>query len=217
MTHEEVLYRVKGYLTDIIPAEDYSEVEEIIQALEQQPCDDVISQIKERIAYYENRKPKDRYDDGVSYGKTEDESGELKNPRTVEYERYSNRQIGLEEALEIIQNHSVTQKSSEDMPCITPEEMQKCKDIVKKYTPKQQRDDAISRQYLLDNCVVDKVTMPYVPVSKIENAPPVTPWQKIGRWIDVFGGCECSECGCLEAGYSDYCPNCGAKMEDVEE
>ena len=32
---------------------------------------------------------------------------------------------------------SVTQKSSEDMPCITPEEMQKCKDIVKKYTPKQ--------------------------------------------------------------------------------
>jgi hypothetical protein len=64
---------------------------------------------------------------------------------------------------------SVTPKSSEDMPCITPEEMQKCKDIVKKYTPKQQRDDAISRQYLLDNCVVDKVTMPYVPVSKIEN------------------------------------------------
>ena len=80
------------------------------KALEQQLCDDVISQIKERIAYYENRKPKDGYDDGVSYGKTEDESGELKNPRTVEYERYSNRQIGLEEALEIIQNHSVTQK-----------------------------------------------------------------------------------------------------------
>lgn len=38
MTHEEALYRVKGYLTDVIPAEDYSEVEEIIEALEQQPC-----------------------------------------------------------------------------------------------------------------------------------------------------------------------------------
>lgn len=37
--------------------------------------------------------------------------------------------------------------------------------------------DCISRQYLLDNCVVDKVTMPYVPVSKIENAPPVAPQQ----------------------------------------
>lgn len=43
MTHKEALYRVKGYLTDIIPAEDYSEVEEIIKALEQQPCDDAVS------------------------------------------------------------------------------------------------------------------------------------------------------------------------------
>lgn len=41
MTHEEALYRVKGYLTDLIPAEDYSEVEEIIEALEQQPCEDM--------------------------------------------------------------------------------------------------------------------------------------------------------------------------------
>ena len=35
MTREEALHRVKGYLTDIIPVEDYSEVEEIIKALEQ--------------------------------------------------------------------------------------------------------------------------------------------------------------------------------------
>ncbi len=38
--------------------------------------------------------------------------------------------------------------------------------------------DCISRQYLLDSCVVDKVTMPYVPISKIENAPSVTPQPK---------------------------------------
>ena len=37
MTREEALYKVKGYLTNIIPAEDYSEVEEIIKALEQEP------------------------------------------------------------------------------------------------------------------------------------------------------------------------------------
>lgn len=37
MTREEALCRVKGYLTDIIPTENYSEVEEIIKALEQQP------------------------------------------------------------------------------------------------------------------------------------------------------------------------------------
>lgn len=40
---------------------------------------------------------------------------------------------------------------------------------------------------------------------------------KKGHWIDIFGGYECSECGCLEAGYSDYCPNCGAKMQEVQE
>ena len=41
MTREEALRRVKGYLTDIIPAEDYSEVEEIMKALEQDPYEDV--------------------------------------------------------------------------------------------------------------------------------------------------------------------------------
>ena len=43
MTREEALRRVKGYLTDIIPAKDYSEVEEIIKALAQEPCEDAIS------------------------------------------------------------------------------------------------------------------------------------------------------------------------------
>ena len=97
---------------------DYFILNELFERIDKLPsvtqksieCEDAISQIKERIAYYENRKPKDGYD-GVSYGKTEDGGGELKNPRTVEYERYSNRQIGLEEALEIIQNRSVTPKS----------------------------------------------------------------------------------------------------------
>ena len=35
--------------------------------------------------------------------------------------------------------------------------------------------DAVSRQYLLDNCVMDKVIMPYVPINRIENAPSVNP------------------------------------------
>lgn len=35
MTREEALHRVKGYLTNMIPAEDYLEVEEIIKALKQ--------------------------------------------------------------------------------------------------------------------------------------------------------------------------------------
>lgn len=37
MTREEALRLVKGYLTDIIPMENYSEVEEIMEALESEP------------------------------------------------------------------------------------------------------------------------------------------------------------------------------------
>ena len=43
MTRDEALHRVKGYLTDIIPVENYSEIEEIFKALKQEPCEDVIS------------------------------------------------------------------------------------------------------------------------------------------------------------------------------
>ncbi len=43
MTRKEALSRVKGYLTDLIPSEEYDEVEEIMKALEQEPCKDAIS------------------------------------------------------------------------------------------------------------------------------------------------------------------------------
>ena len=45
----------------------------------------------------------------------------------------------------------------------------------------------------------------------------VTPAERTGHWIDTFGGCKCSECDCLEAGYSNYCPNCGARMVEPQE
>jgi hypothetical protein len=37
MTREEAIKRVKGYLTDCLPADCYGEVEEIIETLEQEP------------------------------------------------------------------------------------------------------------------------------------------------------------------------------------
>lgn len=43
MTRENALVKVRGYLTDLIPSEDYNEVEEIMSALEQQHCGDCIS------------------------------------------------------------------------------------------------------------------------------------------------------------------------------
>ena len=48
-------------------------------------------------------------------------------------------------------------------------------EIIVKALEQEPCGDVISRQYLLDNCIVDKVTMPYVPVNKIKNAPPVNP------------------------------------------
>lgn len=85
---------------------------------------------------------------------------------------------------------------------------------------REQDGDCISRQYLLDNYVVDKVTMPYVPVSKIENAPSVTPKQKMGYWISIDDTeSECSECGHREPNerfiFEDinFCAKCGARME----
>ena len=43
MTRKEAIRKVEGCLTDYFPMEDYGEVEEIIKALEQQPCEDAIS------------------------------------------------------------------------------------------------------------------------------------------------------------------------------
>ena len=53
--------------------------------------------------------------------------------------------------------------------------------------------------------------------KRINSLTLVTPHSKTGHWIDGFGGSKCSECGCLEAGHSDYCPNCGAKMTEGSE
>jgi predicted type IV restriction endonuclease len=101
-------------------------------------------------------------------------------------------------------------------------------DDLRKRLEQEPCEDAISRQYLLDNCVVDKVTMPYVPISKIQEAPPANQQEpKTGHWIadvDKWGdvvttinGYKCSECGEFNADKDNYCPNCGARMAESEE
>ena len=48
MTREEALRKVKGYLTDCLPADCYGEAEEIIEALKQEPIlDKIRAEIKE--------------------------------------------------------------------------------------------------------------------------------------------------------------------------
>lgn len=43
MTREEALIRVEGYLTSYLTLEDSGEIDEIMEALELDPCEDTIS------------------------------------------------------------------------------------------------------------------------------------------------------------------------------
>lgn len=83
-------------------------------------------------------------------------------------------------------------------------------------------EDCISREAAIkvfgDVHPMDYNTQAYI--TNIQNLPPVTPQPKMGRWIPrshVFGVAYCSECDFeLKIDDTNYCPNCGAKMESEE-
>ena len=82
-------------------------------------------------------------------------------------------------------------------------------------------DDAISKQAVLklQYRIDDSATLStrdVINVEDIEALPPVTPQPKMGRWIKD----KCSICGEERAWYGQnppYCPDCGHKMQEVEE
>ena len=85
--------------------------------------------------------------------------------------------------------------------------------------------DLVSRQYLLDEYDRQHVGPPGGARKIIEEAPAVTE-QKKGRWIPVDDPSitgRCSVCGfeshlCEDDVYGyDYCPDCGARLEVVDE
>lgn len=92
--------------------------------------------------------------------------------------------------------------------------------------------DAVSRQAILDckySISDDEIgeRKYVVDVTDIVELPPVTPKPKIGHWIDKDTYLECNRCGCLaphtefaDAIFwkrSNYCPDCGARMESEDE
>ena len=86
-------------------------------------------------------------------------------------------------------------------------------------------EDAISRQAAIDAVSIDNLHPGIVGALKsiLAELPPVTPQPKMRRWVytgDYIteGMLKCSECG-FEHDVSErfsYCPNCGIKMQEVE-
>jgi len=108
----------------------------------------------------------------------------------------------------------------------------KCQEILKALA-QEFCEEAISRQAVLDLC--DSKDSEYKVrhfKEDVECLPPVMPQHKIGHWIK-YGVPRCGEqhykCTACDdyinfGVYSDYylkafkyCPNCGAKMQEVEE
>lgn len=96
-------------------------------------------------------------------------------------------------------------------------------------------EDTISRAYIepileeLENICVNGDEHILDLLADIKNAPPVTPQQRMGRWILTMprgaeGWCyKCSECNfwkyekTINLSKFSFCPNCGAKMQEVKE
>ena len=87
-------------------------------------------------------------------------------------------------------------------------------------------EDAISRKAAID-AIWDGVNMDiYTREVKecLETLPPVTPQPKMGRWIEhINNGMQYIECPKCSSWFlrmyltrNSYCPNCGAKMQEVE-
>lgn len=87
-------------------------------------------------------------------------------------------------------------------------------------------EDCVSRQAVLDATVKRNSIWNKITNSKGENLeeiisqlPPVTPHPKTGHWIDrswddvTDENVECSACGKWRWGKTNYCPNCGCRME----
>ena len=129
----------------------------------------------------------------------------------------------MSKELNIIQNEDGTFSEYDDtfditIHCKSEEEQNEV--LAKLNAPKALEqdpcEDAISRQAVLD--LIEREEFKGDAISEIEKLPPVTPQPKIGRWIYHDGYIpykhECSECGKRFGTDSNYCPNCGAKMQE---
>lgn len=116
---------------------------------------------------------------------------------------------------------ALEQESIEDMPCVSREEMQKCKDIVKKYTPKQEPcNDVVSREaieqlkkYTDTKKNTDKVEISVLVLNRIIKALSQEPCddavsrEELLKAIDTWDKFGYTETGCfVREPKGDYVP-----------
>lgn len=63
----------------------------------------------------------------------------------------------------------------------------------------------------------NRIHKDFVLIGALNMAVKALKKQRVGNWFDVGSlSCRCSECGGKSNRESQYCPNCGAKMEEVK-
>lgn len=129
-----------------------------------------------------------------------------------------------EERLTKVSADCIAFRVIDSLPPVTPK-IAECEDAVK-------REAVLNTLDAMDAALDENRTVEaYKELLKecYKELPPITPKQKIGKWIkvvteiDSFGNetyhHECSVCKCDKSGWGEYrfCPNCGAKMEGESE
>lgn len=94
-----------------------------------------------------------------------------------------------------------------------------CEDCVSRAEVFEIMGNLMSIPYDFDRQITEKDVSESM--DEIKALPPVTPTRKVGKWIEVLGGCKCPFCDMafsrLKEDCSDnYCPNCGAEMRGAE-
>lgn len=85
--------------------------------------------------------------------------------------------------------------------------------------------DELARAISDERCFMSRGRSTANIMQDILDLPSVTPKPKTGRWIDIqyfkaddtYYRPKCPFCGIEPKEYSNYCPECGARMEEVEE
>ena len=80
----------------------------------------------------------------------------------------------------------------------------------------------INADALMEHVYRDRLNNRELIAEMVRNAPTIEPERKTGRWIDetfkpwglVHHPYKCDQCGEHSEADSNYCPNCGARMED---